>query len=608
MLLIVQNYGGEDVGSQMIKMFRELPKILSPRNLSIKNKFVLYYSILILVFVTILSTIAYAYSTKIIRDKSIGYTLGILEQIRNNIDINLEQIDLASYLVFANRDILDILKDIQQYITASDPSKKYTVDKLLSDVVFSRRDIFSISVFDMKGVRIDTNFLTPDISFEELSRRAARLDGKMTWLEYDKKLSIIPAVRQVRDMEMNLLGCMQMNIYESSISSICSEQFRNMEGSVYVVNGDGTIVSGNDRKLLGRKVDTSIKSRLDPRKPGYVLDDVNGKYSIIGFYPSRINDWQYVSVIPLASITKDTALIRNIILFSSLIAIILFILVSYYLTTGLTGPLKLITEQMKKAHITDWTPQISYEGSDEIAYLTREFNSMVIRINNLVSEVIEQKSRLSRQELKALQSQINPHFLYNTLEIVNWMARTRNAPEIAEIVKALSDMMRYITSHKEEIVTVEKEIEYVKMYCLIQQARYRDKFTVTYEVEDEVLDCGIPKLSLQPIIENAILHAFSGIKRIGKIRVTGKIIDGKARLQIIDNGNGIDPQTVHRMLEEEIKPTGGSHAGIGVSNVNRRIKLIFGSEYGLEIISIPGEGSVFAIWLPLSAQKEERYE
>ncbi len=593
----------------MNKIFCKLKGILSLKSVSIKNKFVLYFSFLILAFVTVLSTIAYTYSTKVIQEKSIVYTLGILEQIRNNIDINLEQIDLASYLVFANRDILETLKDTQQYFNATNPAKKYTVDKLLADVVFSRRDIYSISIYDKKGNTIQTNFKVPDISFGEISRKADERDGKMAWLFYDKKISVITLVRQVRDMEMKLLGYMQMNIYENSISRICSEQFRDMEGQAYVVNGDGIIVSGNESTLLGQKVDKSIQAYFNPQKPGYALDYVNGRYSIIGFYPSRINDWQYVSVIPLAGITaKDAAFIGNIILFSSLVAIILFIFVSYYLAKGLTGPLQQITEQMKKADIKDWSPRIDYEGRDEIAYLAREFNQMVVRINTLVAEVVEQKSRLSRQELNALQSQINPHFLYNTLEIVNWMARTKNVPEIAGIVKALSDMMRYITSYKEEIVTVEKEIEYVRMYCLIQQTRYRDKFTVVYEVEDEVFDCRIPKLSLQPIIENAILHAFSGVKRDGKIRVTGKIIDNKVRLQIIDNGNGMDPGTVGRMLDKTYSPAGGSHAGIGVNNVDRRIKLIFGSEYGLEIISIPGEGSVFSLWLPLAAQMEENYE
>ncbi|HEY5585874.1 MAG TPA: sensor histidine kinase, partial [Ruminiclostridium sp.] len=236
---------------------------------------------------------------------------------------------------------------------------------------------------------------------------------------------------------------------------------------------------------------------------------------------------------------------------------------------------------------------------DEVAYLSREFNRMVVRINDLVDEAVEQKSRFSRQELKALQSQISPHFLYNTLEIVNWMARTRDVPEIVEIVKALSDMMRYITSHSEEIVTVEKELEYLKMYCLIQKYRYKDKFTVFYEVEDDILDFCLPKLTLQPIIENAIVHAFNGVRREGKIIITGNIVGDRVRLQIIDNGKGIDNAQIESMLKNENISSVPNHVGIGVSNVNQRIKLIYGNEFGLQIKSVLNEGTQFDIWIPI---------
>lgn len=592
------------IGDNIVKTIKQMVFDLHFKNISIKNKLVLSYSILILIFVTTLSISSYLSSTKIISEKSVNYTIGILEQIRNNIDINLEQIDLATYLIFSNPDILSILKNSSEYFNASNASEKFYIDKLMADVVFSRRDIYSITVFDNKGARIDTNFYNPDVPFAEVTRKSIEKDGKMAWLNTDRKVSVIPAVRQIRDMDMRPVGFMEINIKENSIKKICSDQIRQMEGQIYVVNEDGIIISGNDSTYVNKKVDSNILERMKQDKPGYMVDTINNKKSIIAFYPSRINDWQYIGIIPMKNVTEDAAVVRNVTIISSLAAIILFIIVSYYLAKGLTGPLNLIAGQMKLANIKDWSPQINYEGRDEIAYLTEEFNQMVVRINNLVDEVVEQKSRQSRQELRALQSQINPHFLYNTLEIVNWMARTRDVPEIAEIVKALSDMMRYITSHKEEIVTVEKEIEYIKMYCLIQMNRYRDKFTVEYEIEEDVLDYSIPKLTLQPIIENAIIHAFNGVKRDGRIQVTGCVIDSRLRLQIIDNGRGIEQCEIERMLNSESHSSDCNHAGIGVNNVNRRIKLIYGSEYGLEIKSAPNEGSVFNIWLPVKYQEE----
>lgn len=539
------------------------------KNISIKNRIVITYSFLILVFVATLSILSYTSSTKIIKDKSIKYTLGILEQIRNNVDINLEQIDLASYLIFSNPDILSTLKNIDGYKSGSNASKNFTVDKLMSDVVFSRRDIDSITIYNNDGARISTSIIFPEVSVEQIEKNAIEKDGRFAWLGYDDKMGVLTAVRQIRDMEMKPVGFLAMNIKESSVKKVCSEQVRNMNGQIYVVSGDGIILSGSNSSALGQKVDDSIMNKIEMHKVSNMVDKVRGQESIIAYYPSRINDWGYIGVIPMTEITKEAAVVRNMTIISSLVAIILFIIVSYRLAVGLTGPLKQIAGQMKKANITDWSPQLIYEGRNEIAYLTKEFNRMVLRINTLVGEVVEQKYRQSRQELKALQSQINPHFLYNTLEIVNWMARVKNVPEIADIVKALSDMMRYITSYKEEIVPIEKEIEYIQHYCLIQMARYKDKFDVIYSIEEELLDFDIPKLTLQPIIENAILHAFKGIKEKGRIRITGIITENKVRLQIIDNGKGMDQDTINKMLYEEGTSSDGSHTGIGVSNVNR---------------------------------------
>ena len=569
------------------------------KNVSIKNKLFFSYGILFLIFVTTLSTVSYLNSTRIITDKSVNYALGMLEQIRNNIDINLEQIDLVSYVVFSNNSMLKVLKNSDEYFTSADSALKYSIDKLLADVVFSRRDIYSITIFDNKGRRIDTNPYSPNVPFEEVKKKAVEKDGKMAWLSTDKKFSLIPIVRQIRDMDMNPVGFMQINIRESSFNNICSEQIKNMNGLIFIENENGSIISGNDSTYIGTQINEKIYEKTKLKEPGYIIDYIDNVKSIVAFYPSRVNGWQCVGIIPMNKVTADAELVRNIILISSVIAIILFIILSYYLARGVTNPLKIIAGEMKNANISDWTPKVSFEGKDEVAYLSREFNRMVVRINDLVDEAVEQKSRFSRQELKALQSQISPHFLYNTLEIVNWMARTRDVPEIVEIVKALSDMMRYITSHSEEIVTVEKELEYLKMYCLIQKYRYKDKFTVFYEVEDDILDFCLPKLTLQPIIENAIVHAFNGVRREGKIIITGNIVGDRVRLQIIDNGKGIDNAQIESMLKNENISSVPNHVGIGVSNVNQRIKLIYGNEFGLQIKSVLNEGTQFDIWIPI---------
>lgn len=582
-----------------MRLYAWMKKSLALSNLKIKTKLMVTNSILICLLVAAIGTFVYYHSVRIIRDKSINYTLGILEQIRNNIDITQEQINQATYIVFSNRTVLNTLQYGKSSLIWNDPVQPVTgVERILSDFMLSRQDIESVFLLGKNHTHFGTSYPLPDFTYTELYQKAKIGDGRLVWLDVDKERELIPAVRLINNVNIQPVGVMLFNIRESSIRKVLSEQMSKMNGQVYILNRNGNIVSSSDQKLLGTRLDTRILKQIGPQE-GFFINTIDKQQSIVIYYPSRFNDWKFVSVIPMHEITKDAVNTRNIIIMAGLISLLIFIPLSYLVANEIITPLHQMATLMKTARIKDWSPKIDYRGNDEIAYLSEAFNDMVLRINSLIDEVYEQKLRRNQQELKALQAQINPHFLYNTLETINWMARSKGAVEVAEIIKALSNMMRYSISYNEDITTIEKEIDHVKNYCLIQAARYGNKFQVTYQIEDEILDCNIPKLTLQPIVENAIMHGLKGKTNGGLIAIKGGIVQDNVVLTVSDNGAGMTDEQIEMAFGKGQPSNKDKHVGIGIQNVHHRICLNYGENYGLRISSKPGEGSAFEIWLPI---------
>ncbi len=225
---------------------------------------------------------------------------------------------------------------------------------------------------------------------------------------------------------------------------------------------------------------------------------------------------------------------------------------------------------------------------------------MIAEIRKLINMVyIEQKSK-REAELKILQAQIRPHFLYNTLDTIQWMAQSHNADDIVQIVSALTNLFRIGLSKGKEMLKVHEELEHVQSYMIIQKARYEDKLEYEITCEKEIKNCSVLKLILQPLVENAIYHGIKEKRGIGRITISAKKADEKLLFIISDNGAGIKPEKMAEIKDMlQGKTSKGKNPGYGIFNVNEMIRLVFGNEYGLNIISTPGKGTTVEVWHPL---------
>jgi two-component system sensor histidine kinase YesM len=232
---------------------------------------------------------------------------------------------------------------------------------------------------------------------------------------------------------------------------------------------------------------------------------------------------------------------------------------------------------MKRVEKGNFNISVEENWDGEIGVLYSSFNYMIKRINELIHEVYLSKIKEKDAELKALQAQINPHFLYNTLDTVNWLAVKHNAPEISKIVNSLASILRYSINKGNDVTTVDKELKHVESYITIQKIRFKDKFEVSFNIDKTILHYKTIKLILQPLVENAIIHGIETYEGKGKILINGYLGDGKIVFEVINNGNPIDLDVVNKLLDSPSE----DKDSYGIQNVNERIKLYYGEEYGL---------------------------
>ena len=249
---------------------------------------------------------------------------------------------------------------------------------------------------------------------------------------------------------------------------------------------------------------------------------------------------------------------------------------------------------MKKIENEEFNVNVDVSGNDEIALLSKSFNKMSYKLNELVSEVYTVRLKQREAELKALQAQINPHFLYNTMDIIFWMCRMENAYESSELINALSKLFRLSLNSGSEFTTVKNEIDHLNCYILIQKKRFEDKITFNTNVTADVLECKVVKLIIQPLVENAIHHGIEKKRGKGKIDITITRNCDDLIYTITDNGMGADEKEINKLLENVQE----DNRGFALKNVNDRIKLYFGESYGLEFSSMVGIGTTITVKQP----------
>ncbi|MFT4143718.1 MAG: sensor histidine kinase [Mobilitalea sp.] len=278
--------------------------------------------------------------------------------------------------------------------------------------------------------------------------------------------------------------------------------------------------------------------------------------------------------------------------------IIASILVNILVTDSITKPIRTLCDKTALVAKGDFTTRTTCDNHDELSVLSDSFNHMASKLEQQVNSIRLEQENLRNMESKLLQTQINPHFLYNTLDTIIWLIEGNKNKEAIDIVVSLSDFFRIVVSKGKDFITIREEEIHIKSYLQIQQSRYKDILDYEINIPEELYEYQILKLTLQPLIENSLYHGIKMLRARGKITVIGEIMDEGIRFQVIDNGIGMSEEELKVLRTEVEMPGSEQSTGFGLANVNKRIKLNYGNSYGLEIQSKKGEGTVIRITIP----------
>lgn len=415
--------------------------------------------------------------------------------------------------------------------------------------------------------------------------------GNHSWV-----VSLSKCVKYKRGDE-EATGVLLVDMNFRSLDQLCQQTKLGNMGYIYIIDDKGNIVYHPQQQLIymGLKQE-NIKNVLD-EPSGSFIETFDNKQRLVTVKTVKITGWKIVGIYYMDQVAATRKNLGTYAFLIIILGILFVIAISTSLSAKISKPIKELEKCMKLVEEGRFDVEINVEGEYEVVRLSKAFNLMVLKITNLMEQIVKEQEGKRKSELNALQAQINPHFLYNTLDSVVWMVENEKNQEAVTMITALARLFRISISKGRNIITVKEELEHAKNYLIIQKVRYKNKFQFKIEVQEEVLNYSIIKLILQPIIENSIYHGIECSVDEGEIFIYAGIEDDKLLLMVKDTGLGMSEELVENILVTEHRKSKGS--GVGIKNVDERIKLCYGKEYGLKIESELEVGTTVKIYLPL---------
>ena len=404
------------------------------------------------------------------------------------------------------------------------------------------------------------------------------------------------------------LGVLLVDMNYSSIEQLLTKaNTDNASEYVYLMDGSGELIYHPKQKLIYTDLFSENNLVAAAYEDGSHKEEFDGEKRIVTVKTISYTGWKIVSVVPMSSFDMGISGMRMFVILLMSLSMLMIILLNQLVSANIAKPLKRLNDSVKDWEAGNMNPDIYVGGSLEVEHLGKTLRSTVAQIQELMHDILVEQEEKRKSELDALQSQINPHFLYNTLDSIVWMIEGERYEDAVFMVTQLASLFRISLSRGKTIISMEDELKHARNYMNIQKIRYKNKFTVEFQVEDDILSCCTVKLVIQPLLENAIYYGMESMDGDGEIAVVGYRKGDDVYVEVRDNGLGMPDEMVDALLTENnrVRKHG---SGVGLINVHNRIRLRFGEPYGLEIESCLDEGTTVRIHLPYIAYSVENME
>ena len=563
------------------------------KHLPTLQKRIFYISVsLILIPITLYSVFVVSSTVRTSRESYANYMVFSMKKVGAAVDNVFSELDRASLFIIGSYDITNYLSVPSDKLTKY-PDLMFSAYNQQRYVKSSSDFIHAVQIQGFNSVILASGPLPMHIAEEDI-QLATQHNGQAFWnieqnIDGKNYLFLSRLLRHPQDAKYNL-GIAKLYLDTQVLQKLISAE--NSTASYYLLDESGKII------ISVNPIDSVLPSKdfsplnLVSNSGKSFTSQINSKRYYVAPYRITSNDWMLVMV--EQPISADQQVIASIALLTSLtvLCLVLCFLLADVLSRLTIKPLNEVMDKMKSIENEDFAARIDVKGDDEIAKLANQFNQMASKINSLVDEVYKSDIRKKEAELRALQAQINPHFLYNTLDMVYWTAKMENAPETSDLINSLSHFFRSAFNPTGEYTTVYNEVEHLRYYVILLQQR-KNHFDFNLEIDPDTPPCKTVKLVLQPLVENSIIHGI-GKRENGQIDVQIYHRDDKLTYIVEDNGPGIDVAEIEQLMANPL----GSARGYGIRNVNDRISLAFGPEYGLSFSSKPEGGTVVTVTLP----------
>jgi len=588
---------------------------------SLMNQINLSFLLIVAIAVVSFMLVSINRSSRTIEDISVNYTRQLIHMVNENINSYIENMDNISQIVTKNSDVRNYLSD-----SSIESGYAQKVEEQFLTLKETRKDIYNIGILGKnESYLINTRYteINPNVFWGQLAwyRAASRGDEVITSshvqnLVYDEYPWVVTLGKSITNpVDGKIIGVFFIDLNYRSISDLAEDVDLGQKGYVYIVDDGGNIVYHPKQQLIYSGLwSEEINAVLESENGSDDGNDWNTWESNGKLYSTTKSDLTGWTVVGVTDMAEMLAQRRELVNLYYLIAVCLIgfaMMLAIVLTDRITLPLRNLQRSMQVVKDGQFQVDIiensEYEQNEqnEIGDLINSFRIMVKEIEELIARNTKEQEEKRKNELNALQAQIKPHFLYNTLDSIIWMAEGGNTKDTVLMTSALAKLFRKSISNNKELVTLAEEMEYTKSYLTIQKMRYHGQLQYTIDVDPAIADIEIIKLIVQPLVENAIYHGIKYKKGIGTIEIKAEYKNKGILIQIRDDGAGMTQEKLKHILDEQTD----KEESVGVLNVHRRIRLYYGQDYGLSFESEIDIGTTAYIYLPdKTGENHEEHE
>lgn len=564
---------------------------------SLRAKLIIMAVVLILIPVTVMSLI-YSLTVKdIIKNKYTETAIQSVSETGEKINFILNDIQEFSTVITSNPELLYMLNHRYEY-------RVDEFERVLRNFILSRDDI---EVIDL--IQQDTYYSVGAKKVNWMKRISPELEessGQPLWLPTKSeeieilsgkfKRNYFTIARKVVDFNtLDTYGYLLIDLEEMTLEQAYGELKDSDNTEVMICDAQGNIISHTDKSKIG----SSIKE--EPYAREVLADKTGHNYTIyqseVAIYSTiETNGWKLIKTIPTEYMYGELYRIQRYLLIGGVLYSILIILYFLFFSFRYTEPMMKMMGVIKKVEQGDLSARTEVKTSDEVGQLGHSLNNMIGEMQKLIDQLIREEQEKKEVELEALHAQINPHFLYNTLNTIKWMAKIQGNNSVSKAITALVKLLRISTNLGRDMISLNEEIDYVKNYMVIQKLRFNKAMHVDYHIDENCRNIMVPKLILQPIVENSIIYGMEDETKELHTRIDAYLDNDQLMIEIQDDGPGIEPEILKTIFVNDSSKS--KFSKVGLNNVNQRIKLYCGAEYGLKIETEPGRGTRVFMNLP----------